>query len=80
MKFPEWLDTFLDEKDLDMDQVFVVEGESGPNHIPIGVLVEHMKIAPIKEQCGMKEMLCKLDFANANIPLYLKHLAKAIAQ
>lgn len=80
MSFNEWLDTFLDEKDLDMDQVFVVDGDSGPNHIPIGVLVEHMKLAPIKEKCAIKEMLVKLDYANANIALYLNHLCKAIAK
>ena len=80
MKFAEWLDTFIDEKDLDMDQVFLVEGASGENYIPLGVLVEHIKIAPVHEQCGIKEMLVKLDYANANIGLYLKHLCRAIAR
>jgi hypothetical protein len=80
MKFNEWLDVFLDEKNLDAEEVIVVEGPSGPNHLPIGVLVEHIKIASVKEQCGIKEMLVKLDFHNADIRLYLKHLAKAIAQ
>jgi hypothetical protein len=80
MKFAEWLDTFLDEKSLDMDQIFLVDGASGENSIPLAVLVEHMKIAPVREQCGIKEMLVKLDYANANISLYLKHLCKAIAR
>ena len=79
MKFNIWLDTFLEEKNIDMEQVLTVDGPSGTNCIPIGVLVEHIKIAPLKEQLGIKEMLVKLDFHNADITLYFKHLAKAIA-
>lgn len=79
MKFTLWLDTFIDEKNIDLEEVLTVEGPCGPNHMPIGVVVEHIKIAPLKEQLAIKEMMVKLDYHNADIKLYMKHLAKAIA-
>ena len=80
MKFDLWLDDFISEKEYDLEEVFVVEGENGSNFIPLSVLVEHIKIAPLKEKLAIKEMIVKLDFHNADIKLYMKHLAKAIAK
>jgi len=43
-----------------------------------GVVVEHMKIASKAKQTALKSMLVKLDFHNAKIEDYLKHLAQAL--
>ena len=77
--FHKWLDTFLQEKVYDLDEAFEVEGPSGPNHMTYQVVVDHMKIAPEKEQKAIKDMMVKLDFKNADIKHFIRHLAQAIA-
>ena len=62
-----------------MEEVLLVEGPSGENHIPVGVLVTMIKHAPENEQRGIKDMCVKIDFANGDVRRYLTHLAKAVA-
>lgn len=78
--FNKWLDTFLEEKGIDLDESFTVQGETwGDNHMTYGVVVEHMKIAPKSEQNKIKDMLVKIDFKNGDVRHFLRHLAQAIA-
>jgi len=79
MKFSKWLDVFLYEKGIDMDETVEAEGPGGTNWIPVGSLVELMKQAPRHEQTGIKNMLVRIDFVNGNVRDYLAHLAQAIA-
>lgn len=78
--FNKWLDTFIEEKGYDLEQVFEVNGPSGWNMIPLGCVVEAIKATTVSEQMGIKKMLVNLDFKNANCLNYFKHLAQAIAQ
>jgi hypothetical protein len=42
-EFCTWLDTFVEEKGIDLERTFEVEGKDwGLNIIPVGVIVEHM--------------------------------------
>jgi hypothetical protein len=78
--FNKWLDTFLSEKGIALEEVLEVEAHDGnPNFIPVGCLVEAIKQAIPKEQKGIKSMLVKIDFRNGNVRHFLTHLAKAIA-
>ncbi len=74
-----WLDTFLEEKGIDLEEGFEVEGPSDPNHMTYENVVHAIKSAPAHEQQGIKAMLVKIDFANADVRRYLRHLAQAIA-
>ncbi len=81
MSFNTWLDTFISEKGLDLEQVFEVEGPDwGMNSIPLGVVVEHMKIASTNEKEAIKNMIVRIDFHNGNVLDFFKHLAKALAK
>ena len=79
MNFKNWLLTFIDEKGIDLEDTFTVEGPSGPNHIPLGCLVDAMIQAPTQEQHGIKDMIVKIDFRNGEVMHYFQHLAHAIA-
>jgi hypothetical protein len=82
MKFSTWLDTFLEEKGVNLDQILEVEGSFGTNYIPVECLVDLMKQAPKVEQEGIKKMLVKIDFVAPGVkPVldYFTHLAKAVA-
>jgi hypothetical protein len=80
MTFDEWIDTFLEEKGIDLEDTFEVQGESGTNFMSYGIIVEHMKIAPEHEQTGIKDMLSRIDYFNASVTDYMEHLAQAIAK
>ncbi|RKY69345.1 MAG: hypothetical protein DRQ02_01410 [Candidatus Latescibacterota bacterium] len=78
--FAIWLDTFLAEKEINIEaHVFCKQGPSGPNYIPLAVVIEFMKLTGQEEQNKIQMMLVKLDFANAPIIPLLDHLAGALA-
>lgn len=79
--FTKWLDTYLAEANIDTERRFHVTGPSGEfNSIPVGVVVEHMKIASPDEQAEIKNIIVKIDFANGDVYHFLNHLAGAIAR
>ena len=81
MTFNKWLDTFNQEKGVNTDTVFEVEGpEWGTNYVPCGVVIEHIKIAPKHEQAQIKDMIVKIDFVNGDVMDFYRHLAQAIAK
>lgn len=77
--FNNWLETFLDEKGVDMEQILTVPGPSGDNHMPVSILVDAIKQAPLHEQAGIKNMIVRIDFVNRDVIRYFRHLAQAIA-
>ena len=81
MTFTIWLDRFISEKELDIEDTFEVEGpEWGWNLIPLGCVIEAIKSTSCQEQAQIKNMLVKIDFVNGNVMDYFEHLAQAIAK
>lgn len=78
MKFNTWLDTLVSEKGIDTDQELDVEGPSGLNFMPLSMVLDAIKCAPLSEQRGIKAMLIRIDFTNGDIMDYFKHLAQAL--
>ena len=79
MNFTNWLNTFIDEKGIDTEQGFEVEGPSGANWMTYGIVIEAIKQAPANEQAGIKATIVKIDFANGDVCHFFRHLAQAIA-
>jgi len=77
--FSQYLDALVDEKPLDLERIFEVEGPSGTNSIPLGCVIDAMKGAPKHEQRAIRNMLVRIDFRNGNVCDYFKHLAGALA-
>jgi hypothetical protein len=76
-----YLENLISEKaNINMDTDITVEGASGTNFMSVGVVVEHILIAPKREQDAIRTMLVKIDFHNSCVLSYFKHLAKAIAR
>jgi hypothetical protein len=78
--YDKWLDTFVEEKGLNQDQLIVVNGDSGKNLIPLAVVLEHIKISHPNDQKKIRTMLVQLDFKNADVMDFFKHIAKALAK
>lgn len=79
MNFTTWLNTFIDEKGIDREEVIEATGVSGKNFIPVGCLLEAMEQAPTCEQQAIKNTIVRIDFANGDVMHYFRHLAQAIA-
>lgn len=79
MQFAKWLDTLIEEKNLDPEHIFEVEGKSGINIMPLTTVIDAMKQAPHDEQEAIRSRIVQLDFANAPILPFFEHLAGALA-
>ena len=77
--FREWLDTFLDEKDIDLETIIEIPGESGVNLIPVKCVLDTIKSTSKKEQEEIKKILVKIDFNDGDVLHFMKYLAQAIA-
>jgi hypothetical protein len=79
MNFSTWLNTFIDEKQIDREQVLEVEGTVyGTNYIPVQCVLDSILTTAKEEQRAIKDMMVKIDYVNGDIVRYLKHLAQAI--
>ncbi len=79
MKFSKWLDTLIEEKQIDLEDTFEVEAENQTHFFSYGVVIEHCKIASTNEQAFIKDTLVKIDFKNGDIKHFFRHLAKCLA-
>jgi hypothetical protein len=79
MTFNKWLDTLIEEKGIDTEELFEVDGPSGTNIMPAAVVIEAIKNASKQDQVAIKTTLVKIDFCNGDIMHYFKHLAGALA-
>lgn len=77
--FTRWLDTLVEEKGYDLEEIFEVEGESGTNWMPLEVVLDAIKATSPREQKAIQTVLVRLDFMNRNCLDYFKHLAQALA-
>ena len=80
MNFNTWIDTFVEEKEINLEERFEVEGEVyGTNDFSYGVIVEHMKVAPASEQAQIKNVIVQIDFKNGDVKHFFRHLGQALA-
>lgn len=77
-----YLETLLTEKNIDLEETFVVETDSNVDHYyTYGALIddiaEMVKDSPEMTQ-KIRMTFAKIDFMNGDVTHYLKHLAKGI--
>lgn len=76
--FNKWLDTFIAEKGIKLEDTFSLDGDESFHIFEVGNIIENIKIAPPEEQTQIKDMLVKIDFHNGSVIDYFKHLAQAL--
>ena len=74
----KYLRDFFAEKDLPEVEWELTDQEGNTHFISNAVVVEHMINVSDKEAEGLADMLRRLDFHNADVNDYLKHLAGAL--
>lgn len=78
--FNSWLDTFIEEKGIDLGQILEVKTDKNTHYFEVGNIIENIKATTPKEQEEIKNMIIKIDFYNGDVVDYFKHLAQALAQ
>lgn len=79
MSDARFLRVLFDEKGIDAEETFEVEGPSGVNWMPYGVVLDAIRGACKREQEAVVLTLRKIDFQNGDVRHFLRHLAKALA-
>ena len=74
-----YFDRFFEEKEIAY-QMFEIEHDGYTHMIGTDVVIEGIKNAPPAEQAQIREMLVRLDFHNAPIVPFLRHLAGAMVK
>lgn len=77
--FKLWLDTFIKEKELPMDEVFEITKEGNLNIFSYKSIYEYILISTPTEKEKIKKTIVKIDFLNGDVLHYFRHLANAIA-
>tara|TARA_R110000824_G_scaffold332656_1_gene519272 strand:+ start:53 stop:304 length:252 start_codon:yes stop_codon:yes gene_type:complete len=78
--FKNWIDTFIEEKDLPMEDTFTIDKNGTMNIMSYKTIYEHMLIANDQEQEQIKNMIVKIDYMNGNILNFFQYLGKLIAK
>ena len=80
--FARWIDTFVSEKGLNTEHVFTVQTDDfwGTHLIPLAVVIEAAKSAPLAEQAQVKKAFVMIDFKNGDVMHFFEYLAKGLAQ
>lgn len=79
--FNEWLDTFVEEKEIDVDRSFEVYADDGTwNLIPVGSVIEYIKQVGPDAQASIKDTFVKIDFANGDVYHFLEYMAAGMAK
>ena len=73
MKF--WLDTFITEKQVDPETVFVLDVAGVTHYVPFEVVREFVEHLPDSLQKQIKEKLIQIDFLNGSVLDFFRHLA-----
>jgi hypothetical protein len=82
MDFKTWLLTFVDEKGLNTDFVFEVEGSGwGTNFIPLNSVIDYILLnSDAETKSNIKGIIVRLDFLNMDVMPYFKQIASAMAK
>ncbi len=78
--FNKWLNTFIKEKEIDLEQIIEIKTETNTHYFEIGNIIENIKATTPEEQAGIKDMIVKIDFHNGDVVDYFRHLARALVE
>lgn len=79
MTFTQWLDTFVQEKGINTEEVFEVNGPSGSNFIPVACVIEQIKAFDADTREMAKRRIVQIDFKNGDVLHFFKYIAAKMA-
>jgi len=79
-KFNDWLNIFIEEKNINTHDTFEINKNDTFNIISYGSIIEHMKATTKQEQQKIKDIIIMIDFKNGDVLHFFRHLGQAIAK
>ena len=76
MTFNTWLDTFVSEKGIDLNDMFEIETAENTHFIDYAQIVAWAKLAPASEQAEIKTQIVKIDFVNGDVLHFFRYLGE----
>lgn len=76
MTFNKWLDTFLSEKEIDINTEFTVESSGVIHFVSLDLLLNFIKKQPEETKSKIKKSIVYLDFHNSDVLDFFNHMAK----
>lgn len=80
MNFNEWLNVFIEEKEINTAKTFEFIINETWNYLPLEVVLEFIESLPSDQQSVIKNTLVKIDFMNGDVYHFFKYLAKGMVQ
>ena len=78
MTFKQWLDTLIDEKELNRNHIFKIEYEGTIHLMKFQALIESIIALPEKHQNKIKDKLVAINVRNGDYMHYLNYVAEAL--
>jgi hypothetical protein len=78
--FNEWLDTFVEEKNIDIHDTFEIDKNGSFNIISYGAILDHIKATTKEEKAKIKNIIVHIDFKNGNVLDFFRHLGQALVE
>ena len=77
-KFIKWLDKFIEEKEIKLNETFEFTYNKDVHIFDYGYVVEAIKLTCKEEQEAIKNKLVLIDITNGDVKRFLRYLAKAL--
>lgn len=79
-EFDEWLDKYIEEKGINLDEPFSLEVDGIGHLFDYASIIEQMKHTSKSEQEKIKNKIVEIEFYNADVKDFLRHLAIPLAK
>lgn len=80
VEFNNWLDKFIEEKGINLEETFSLEVDGVGHLFDYESIVEQIKNTSKEEQEAIRKKIIEIDFYNADVKDYFRHLAVPLAK
>ncbi|TDA65784.1 hypothetical protein E0765_04700 [Sulfuricurvum sp. IAE1] len=77
--FRAWIETFLDEKGIDMGHSFTYDSDVGFALISVGAIVDQMCVSNANIKAAIQSKIVEIDFKNGDVLHYFRFLGQFMA-
>lgn len=79
-EFDEWLDKYIEEKGINLEEIFSLEIDGVGHLFDYASIIEQMKCTSKGEQEKIRNKIAEIEFYNADVKDFFRHLAIPIAK
>lgn len=79
-EFDEWLDKFIEEKEINLDEPFSIEVDGIGHLFDYASIIEQIKHTSKSQQEKIRNKIVEIEFYNADVKDFLRHLAIPLAK